>query len=197
MNIRYNARARLDYVGFDDEIEVLDQYLKILGADLGMDESRIEIMRSDREIPPVVLDVPLAERLGGLFDERALDLDDRGAAKVAVSGFARPDGRICPILALLDEMANNTLADRFTMVERQRIDQVLREQELALSDLMETTRAIEVGRLLAADYILTGTVIPMAGSVVIFSRLINSSTAVIETTAQVIVPMDREVTTLL
>ena len=61
------------------------------------------------------------------------------------------------------------------------------EQELALSDLMDTSQAIEVGKFLTADYIVTGSVLEMPTSVVIFGRIINVETAEIESVAQVIV----------
>jgi len=73
----------------------------------------------------------------------------------------------------------------------------LAEQQLSLSDLMETTEAIKVGRVLSADYILTGTVILMSSSVVIFGRIIDTETTAVESAAQVIVPIDAELRTLL
>ena len=51
--------------------------------------------------------------------------------------------------------------------------------------------------MLAANYIVTGTVIPMPGSVVIFGRIIDTETTTVESAAQVIVPLDDEVRSLL
>jgi len=77
------------------------------------------------------------------------------------------------------------------------MDAVLAEQELALSDLMDTTKAVRVGQLLSANYILTGTVVAMNRSVVIFGRIINVETSAIESAGQVIVPRNREVNSML
>ncbi len=74
---------------------------------------------------------------------------------------------------------------------------MLKEQELALADLVDTTKAISVGKVLAAQYILTGTLIEMPNSVVIFGRVVNVETTEIESAAQVIVPKNREVRALL
>jgi curli biogenesis system outer membrane secretion channel CsgG len=82
-------------------------------------------------------------------------------------------------------------------VERQKIEAVLKEQELALSDLMDTSQAIQIGVLLAANYIVTGTVIEMASTVVIFGRIVNVETGEVESVAQVIVPKDADVQKLL
>ncbi|MBA7566199.1 hypothetical protein ES708_07887 [subsurface metagenome] len=86
---------------------------------------------------------------------------------------------------------------KYTIVERNKLDAILREQELALSDLVEPNQAIRVGKILAANYLVTGSVIPASESVVIFSRIINVETAVIESVAQVIVPRNEEVESLL
>ena len=53
------------------------------------------------------------------------------------------------------------------------------------------------GRLMAADYIVTGTVVEMSTSVVIFGRIINIETGEVESVAQVIVPKDSEMKKLL
>ena len=87
--------------------------------------------------------------------------------------------------------------DTLKMVERSNLDAVLKEQELALTDLMDTTKAISVGKLLTADYIVTGSIIEMSSSVVIFGRIINVESGEVESVAQVIVPRDRDVEKLL
>ena len=56
---------------------------------------------------------------------------------------------------------------------------------------------MQVGRILAANYIVTGSVIEMAASVVIFGRIINVETGEVESVAQVVVPMDGDVKKLL
>ncbi len=50
---------------------------------------------------------------------------------------------------------------------------------------MDTSRAIEIGKFLTANYIVTGSLIEMSGSVVIFGRIINVETGEIESVAQV------------
>jgi TolB-like protein len=62
---------------------------------------------------------------------------------------------------------------------------------------MDTEQAIQVGKFLAANYIVTGSVIEMAASVVIFGRIINVETGEVESVAQVIMPMDRNIKKLL
>jgi len=51
---------------------------------------------------------------------------------------------------------------------------------------MDTDSAIRIGELLSAKYIITGTVIPMQNSLVVFGRLIDVESAEIINAAQMI-----------
>ncbi|MBA7713176.1 hypothetical protein ES703_122176 [subsurface metagenome] len=128
-----------------------------------------------------------------------LDLKLKGSGVVAVSGFAMDNKTSSGLLTLLDEMALSEISkiENFRLVERQKIEAVLQEQELALSDLMDTSHAIQIGVLLAANYIVTGPVIEMASTVVIFGRIINVETGEVESVAKVLVPKDADVKKLL
>ncbi len=190
-----NARLRLDNEGFDDEIEILDNYIDILGGDLEW----VERKPVDEEITPPVQERSLQESLENLFREMTLDLRTRGMGTIVVSGFTTSEGKTSDLIILLNEMALFEIAGLGNMkvIEREKMDTILNEQKLALSDLMDTSNAVEIGKLLTANHILTGSVIEMPGSVVIFGRIINVETAEIESVAQVIVPKNRDVRALL
>ena len=190
-----NARLRLDNEGFDDEIEILDNYIDILGGDLEW----VERKPVDEEIAPPVQERSLQESLENLFREMTLDLRTRGMGTIVVSGFTTSEGKTSDLITLLNEMALFEIAGLGNMkvIEREKMDTILSEQKLALSDLMDTSNAVEIGKLLTANHILTGSVIEMPGSVVIFGRIINVETAEIESVAQVIVPKNRDVRALL
>jgi len=194
-----NARIRLDNAGFDDEIEILDKYIEILGAELELEQKYVAGYKKDIEQAPLAPKRSLNEHLENLFQEMILDLKLKGSGVVAVSGFAMDGKPSSGLLTLLDEMALSEISkiELFRLVERQKIESVLREQELALSDLMDASQAIQIGMLLAANYIVTGTVIEMASTVVIFGRIINVETGEVESVAQVIVPKDPDVKKLL
>jgi len=194
-----NARLRLDNEGFDDEIEILENYIKIFGGDLEYVESRTERIVEDYEIKPFVQERSLHEHIESLFREMTLALGTKEKGGIAVSGFTTKEGGSSDLVTLLNETALVEISKHRSMqvVERERLDMIMEEQRLALTDLMDTTNAIEVGKLLAVNHILTGSVIEMANSVVIFGRIINVETAEIESAAQVIVPRNREVEALL
>ncbi|HEB31756.1 MAG TPA: hypothetical protein ENI15_12915 [Spirochaetes bacterium] len=194
-----NARLRLDDEGFDDEILILDNYIKIFGGALEMADWETDRIRMEEEITPPVRERPFQEQLENLFREITLDLGTRGVGTIAVSGFTAGDGKSSALVTLLNEMARFEISkvEGITVIERDTLDMILEEQKLALSDLMDTTNAIEIGKLLTANHMLTGSVIEMADSVVIFGRIINVETAEIESVAQVIVPRSAEVRALL
>jgi Ca-activated chloride channel family protein len=202
-----NAALRLDVDTFDDEIAIMDSYIEALSKALESaeewDPERDDPLvgeRGERIDAPerTKNDRPLAQHLDHLFKEMALDLEDRQGA-VAVSGFTTKKGDSSGLIELLDEMAATQMSEMedLTLVERARLDMVLREQELGLSDLMDTSKAIGVGRMVAANYIVTGSVVETTRTVMIFGRVINVSTGEVESAAQVIVPRDQEVSGLL
>ena len=194
-----NARLRLDNEGFDDEIDILNSYIRILGKELKLEQSETTRIVEDREIAPPVKERSLPDHLGNLFREITLNLQIEGERVLAISGFTSKKTETSQLISLLNEMALVELAkiDTLKLVEREKLLDVLREQELALSDLMDTSKAITVGKFLSAGLILTGTVIEMSGSVIIFGRVIDVETAEIQSAAQVIVDKNADVSSLL
>ena len=153
----------------------------------------------DGELRPIVPDRSLSEHLALLFREIGLDLADRPGITLSVSDFATKDGRRCALVDLINEAATAELTElrAVTVVERTRLAEVLAEQEFAVSDLVDTERAIRIGNLLSARYIVTGTVVEMSRTVVIFGRVINVETGEVESAAQVVVTRGVDVERLL
>jgi TolB-like protein len=163
------------------------------------EQAKVSTLKRDAEILPAVQTRSVQDHLSNLFREMTLDLKVKDKGVVAISGFTTKTGKSSDLIHLLNEMAVVEIGriDTLTLVEREKLDTLLAEQELALADLMDTEQAIEVGRFLAANYIVTGSVIEMPTSVVIFGRIINVETGEVESVAQVIVPMDRDIEKLL
>ncbi len=194
-----NARLRLDDSGFDDEIEILNQYIAILGRDMEMQDDIVAAHSQDLELSALPDRRSIQEHVANLFSEMSLSMSSRDPGVIAVSGFISKDDSSSRLLDLLNEMAVVEIAgfDTLRVVERSEIDKVMKEQKLSLSSLIDTDTAIEVGNLLSAHYILTGSLIETPGSVVIFGRIINTESAEIESVARVILPKDREVSQML
>jgi curli biogenesis system outer membrane secretion channel CsgG len=89
------------------------------------------------------------------------------------------------------------LQDKARIVDRASFDRVLDEQELSVSALADTSSSIELGRLLAANRVLTGRILPFGDTMVIFARLIDVETTEVVAIAQVTITMSEEISALL
>jgi hypothetical protein len=123
----------------------------------------------------------------GLFKEISLSFPEGERSVTALAPFAIRDGTEPPFISYLNESALVALAGnpRLTLVERSRLDAVRSEQQLAGAGLLDTDTAIVVGKLLGAQYMITGQVIPMTSQVIVFGRVILVETGEILSAAQV------------
>lgn len=194
-----NVRERLGEEIFDSELSVLEKYITKLAAESGYDEDETAMIMEDREIAPVSDDRSIDDHLKNLFEEMMLDLQAREARNVAMLGFSFPDDRQSGLLDYINKTAESYLSGlpQHRVLERERLDEIMAERGLSLSDLTDTGNAIDIGESISANYILTGSVIEMSKSVVIFCRVVNVETAVIESVGQVIVPRNEEVNGML
>ena len=69
---------------------------------------------------------------------------------------------------------------RFNIVSRgAELESVLRELKLSATDLVDKSKAIEIGRLIAAEGILTGSIRETKNSIEIYARYINTETSIL------------------
>jgi hypothetical protein len=166
-----DAMRRLGDKGFEDQIKILNNYIDILGKDLKLDyQERVEYAREE-EIAPPAEGRSLNENIENLVREMSLDLGDRGEGVVVITGAA--EGNV----------GGNGLVELI--------------RGMAEAEFSELENVKLLGESDSADYIITGSVIEMGQSVVIFERIINAHTEQIESAAQVIVKKDSEVEALL
>jgi hypothetical protein len=187
-----NAGIRLESEAFTDEIDILDTYMSNLSqllVQLGV-EVPLEVVA---KITEKVEERSLEEHVHNLFREMTLDVEARGPGTIVVAGFAGRNDDLCELLAFLNERAMTEIKkyESMQIVERVKLDMVMEEHGLSPGNLMDTTKAIQVGKLLTADRILTGTVIETNSSIAIFGRIVNVETGEVESAAQVVVPTDK------
>ena len=134
-----------------------------------------------------------------LFDEVALSLPTEKRTSIAIAGFSFSDGRTGQIIELLNEFALLSMSgvDNLMLIERGKLDTILKEQKLELSGLINTSEAIRVGRLTAAEWLLTGTVIEMPKSLVVFVRVIDVESGEIIAVSQVLLAKAPDIVNLL
>ncbi len=77
------------------------------------------------------------------------------------------------------------------LVERARLQDLIDEQQLSRSDYSNPDTALEIGRVLAAEYVITGSVVGVEPEVRVDSRLIHTETAEILQTASAAGTEDR------
>jgi hypothetical protein len=65
---------------------------------------------------------------------------------------------------------------RFNIVTRERLEEVLRELKLSKTDLIDPSKALKGGRMIAAEGIIMGSIAETSNSIEIFTRLINTET---------------------
>jgi tetratricopeptide (TPR) repeat protein/TolB-like protein len=75
---------------------------------------------------------------------------------------------------LIDALVNQ---DRFQVVERNKLDIILREQKLSRTNLFDEKTALKIGRLVAAQSLVAGSIIQSRLGFEIIARMIDSETS--------------------
>jgi len=122
--------------------------------------ARKKDQKKETKSAPAITGADLAMPSGwsdAMLDQLAQGRDPRRT--VAVLEFEGAEKIPVPLGLSLADMAITYLHNtgKFNVVERTRLDKVMREQEFQLSDLVES-QAAQVGRLLGADAVVFGTV---------------------------------------
>lgn len=68
----------------------------------------------------------------------------------------------------------------YTVIERGRIDQILKEQAFQHTGAVNTDTAVNIGNIVGANYVITGSIIKTGNIYIINSRLINAESGVVK-----------------
>lgn len=68
------------------------------------------------------------------------------------------------------------LTDKFNVVERNLLEKIMSENEFTHTGLVDEADAVEIGKLLGADLVCTGTIAPLSKIIKINSRIISTKT---------------------
>lgn len=185
-----NVKTRLDNEGFDDEIDILNRYISILGNELHFAEEKTRAFVTSVEITPPTPERTLLKHAENLSREISLDLRSRRVGVVAVCNFAMQGNQPSDLISQLSNLTYRGIAGipSITVVEERTLALAITGHGYGLSDLTNKLNALKVGAAVRADYILTGTVMGMSDSVIVFSRLLNVHSGEVESSAQIIVP---------
>jgi Mg-chelatase subunit ChlD len=187
-----NTRLRLDEEYFEDELGILEKYIEILGGELGLGQIVISRLLQDLEIHPAEETATRYSQLEDLVSELTLALEGREEGSIAFFGFAERGEGASSVRAAADSLALSSLRGLrgFELIREGAIDEALSSFEVSLPDLMDNDVAFEIGSSLRADYLVTGSVMALPSTVVVFGKILNTGTGAVESVAQVILPRE-------
>ena len=142
---------------------------------------------------------PLDRELNRLTEKVVLDMNAAGEARVAFLDFVDLDGKTTRFGRFVVEELRTRFysTKRFTVVERRSLDAVLEEQKLQLSGLISENSAVNIGKLVGANALVTGNIADLGREVRIIVRLVSVDSATVFAVARAIVPKDDMVAELM
>lgn len=115
---------------------------------------------------------------------RAFDLEER--MSLTVFPFEQKGITSSACLGFHDNLIDAIVdLNRFRVVERDKLDIVMREQKLSHTDLFEKSTILKLGKLVAAQSVITGSIIETRKGVEAVARLIDTETSEILATEDV------------
>ncbi len=138
-------------------------------------------------------------QLNLLTDQIVTSLSQEKKSKIAVIEFSNLRGEVSQFGRYLAEelITRLYLTQKFEVIERQMLKQVLEEHKLNMSGLIDPRSAKELGRILGVDAIASGSVTDLGGSVKVNARLISTETGKIFSVASVTILKDKVVRKLM
>jgi len=133
--------------------------------------------------------------LNHLSHNMVKDLREQNSNKIAILEFPDLSGNYTFFGKYVAEELTVRLFStrRFEIVERQLLDEVLKEQNLGASGLIDAGSAAQIGKILGVDAIVTGTITDLGKNVRITARIIDAQTGSVYGVSAVTVEKDEHV----
>lgn len=183
-----SAESSLNNTGFANDIDLLVKYIDVIGKELRLSEDKILSLKNDNEMQIVTPNREIIHHLNNLIKEIELNFKDKNKRGViALAGFkVKNSSKYASIELILDNIAITSITNntKFTLVDRENVKKIFDEQKFSYS---LSDNPIKIGKILSANYLLKGTIIPMKNSAIIFGQLINIESSQIESAAQIII----------
>lgn len=117
--------------------------------------------------------------------------------RVAITEFTYGDEFNSFTRNIQDILYTNLIQRGMTVVEREKMEQVMEELAKSFSGMIDTSTAAEIGKMLGVEAIIVGTVADMGNSVDLRARLVDVEKGAAITAAQIAVTKDPTITVLL
>lgn len=143
--------------------------------------------------------VSLEQRLGELSRDISDELTDKQKTTVAIADFVNLNGNSSNFGKFLAEELVTRLykTRKLKVIERQRLDKVIAEQKLSLTEIIEASSAKRIGRILGVDAIVAGTISELGNNFRINARIISTETGELLAAAGATIAKDQEVCSLI
>jgi TolB-like protein len=120
----------------------------------------------------------LAQQLDDLNRQITTKVTPKTKATIAIVEFADLEGNVTNFGRFLAEELITRLheTEKFKVIERQLLNQVIKEQKLTLSGIVDPASAKQLGRVLGVDAIVSGSISDLGKTVRVNARLISTET---------------------
>jgi len=185
-----NTRLRLDEDCFENELTITEKYIEILGRELSLGDIVVARMLKERELETEGVSEDTRAVLQDLVQELVVPLDRKGWRKVAFFGFTPQKEGPSPIKGVVDDLARSSLGDLsgLRLIRQASLDRAVRDLELTYADLIDNDAALRSGREVDADYVVSGTILDMPGSTIVFGKVLDAASGNVASVAQVVLP---------
>jgi TolB-like protein len=120
----------------------------------------------------------MAQQIGELNRQIATKVTAKNKTTIAVVEFADLEGNVTNFGRFMAEELITRLheTEKFKVIERQLLNQVIKEQKLTLSGIVDPASAKQLGRLLGVDAIVSGSITDLGKTLRVNARLISTET---------------------
>lgn len=141
----------------------------------------------------------LDESLSDLITQIVNSMPKGGKTRIAVIEFSDLHGMVDEFGKYLAEelITRLFMTGKFEVIERQLLEKVLSEQNLSLTGLIDAGSAMEIGKLLGVDAIVSGTITDLGISLKVNARIISTETGLVFAVASTEIVKDTTVKVLL
>ena len=152
-----------------------------------------------QEKKQIIPDNSLDSKLENLTNQIVESLSQESKSKIAVIEFSDLNGNITEFGMYLSEelITRLFLTRKFDVIERQLLNQVISEQKLGMTGLIDDESAIAIGKILGVDAIVSGTITDLGVSLKVNARIIATETGSVFAVAATEIFKDEKVKTLL
>jgi hypothetical protein len=150
--------------------EAINKFVRNVLTDKDFEIFMASISRSSSNIITHMLD-KLSMNLLKKFEENVKGADLKGL-RMAFAGFEN-EGKKKFSSIFISSLQNNWKTPKYSFYSRDKLDQILKEQSRAVSDLFDESTITELGKLKGVDYLVSGNVSEVEGNTILEAQVIR------------------------